>query len=66
MFNGIDQDMFKSVKPCSTPKEAWDTIQIMCEGSEKVRENKMQLLIWPYEHFHSISGEILSDTLIRF
>ena len=45
MFNGLDEDMFDNVINCTTSKEAWNTIQILCEGTEQVRENKMQLLI---------------------
>ena len=45
LFNGLDKDMFDNVINCTTSKEVWDTIQILCEGTEHVRENKMQLLI---------------------
>ena len=45
LFNGLDSDMFDNVINCSTAKEIWDTIQTICEGTEQVRENKMQLLI---------------------
>ena len=51
LFNGLDKDMFDNVIKCTTSKEVWDTIQILCEGTEQVRENKMQLLIQQYEHF---------------
>ena len=47
-------------------KEVCDTIQILCEGTEQVRENKMQLLIQQYEHFHFKQSETLSDTYSRF
>ena len=43
-----------------------DTIQLLCEGTEQVRENKMQLLIQQYEYFHSEDGESLNDTFNRF
>ena len=45
LFNGLDQDMFDNVINIQTAKEVWDTVQIICEGTEQVRENKMQLLI---------------------
>ena len=41
LFNGLDKDMFDNVIICTTSKEVWDTIQILCEGTEQVRENKM-------------------------
>ena len=49
LFNGLDQDMFDNVINCTTSKDIWDTIQTLCEGTEQVRENKMQLLVQQYE-----------------
>ncbi|KAL8134022.1 hypothetical protein AgCh_009193 [Apium graveolens] len=46
-------DMFDNIINCKTAKDVWDTIQVICDGTEQVRENKMQLLIQQYEHFHS-------------
>ena len=66
LFNGLDSDMFDNVINCSTAKEIWDTVQTICEGTEQVRENKMQLLIQQYEHFHFKSRESLNDTFSRF
>ena len=66
LFNGFDKDMFDNVINCTTSKEAWDTIQILYEGTEQVRENKMQLLTQQYEHFHFKQSETLSDTFSRF
>ena len=52
LFNGLDKNMFDNVINCTTSKEVWDTIQTQCEGTEQVRENKMQFLIQQYEHFN--------------
>ena len=41
LFNGLDKDMFDNVINCTTSKDIWDTIQILCEEIEHVRENKM-------------------------
>ncbi|KAK1385355.1 hypothetical protein POM88_023090 [Heracleum sosnowskyi] len=35
LFNGLDSDMFDNVINCSTAKEIWDTVQTICEGTEK-------------------------------
>ena len=34
LFNGLDKDMFDNVINCSTAKEVWDTVQLLCEGTE--------------------------------
>ncbi|KAL8149006.1 hypothetical protein AgCh_006137 [Apium graveolens] len=46
-------DMFDNIINCKTTKDVGDTIQVICDGTEQVRENKIQLLIQQYEHFHS-------------
>ena len=66
LFNGLDKNMFDNVINCTTSKEVWDTLQTLCEGSEQVRHNKMQLLIQKYEAFHFKSGESVNDTYSRF
>ena len=66
LFNGLDKEMFDNVINCTISKEVWDTIQILCEGTEQVRENKMQLLIQQYEYFHFKQSETLSDAYNRF
>ena len=66
LFNGLDKNMFDNVINCTTFKEIRDTIQTLYEGTEQVRENKMQLLIQQYEHFHFKQSETLNDTYSRF
>ncbi|KAL8098464.1 hypothetical protein AgCh_031284 [Apium graveolens] len=66
LFNGLDQDMFGNIINSQTAKEIWDTVQLICEGTEQVRENKIQLLIQQYEYFHFEEGESLNDTFNRF
>ena len=66
LFNGLDNDMVDNVINCTTSKEVWDTVQILFEGNKQVRENKMQLLIQQYEHFHFKKSETLSDTYSIF
>ena len=66
LFNGLNMDMFDNVINCTTAKEVWDTVQLLCEGTEQVKENKMQLLIQQYEYFHFEENESLNDTFNRF
>ncbi|XP_074322897.1 uncharacterized protein LOC141659870 [Apium graveolens] len=66
LFDGLNGDMLDNVINCNTAKEIWDQIQVLCEGTEQVREKKMQLLIQQYEHFHFEDGESLSDIFSRF
>ncbi|KAL8120203.1 hypothetical protein AgCh_017376 [Apium graveolens] len=53
LFNGVDSDLFDNIINCKTAKDVWDIIQVIYDGTEQVRENKMHFLIQQYEHFHS-------------
>ncbi|KAL8120221.1 hypothetical protein AgCh_017385 [Apium graveolens] len=66
LFNGVDGDMFDNIINCKITKEVWDTILIIYDGTEQVRENKMQLLIQQYEHFHYEESGSLTDIFSRF
>ena len=52
LFNCLDIYMFDNVINCTTSKEVWDTVQILCEGTQQVSKNKLQLLIQQCEYFH--------------
>ena len=66
LFNGLDKDMFDNIMNCTTLKKVLDIIQTLCEGTEQVRINKMQLLIQKNEAFHYKHGEFVNDTYRRF
>ncbi|KAL8119883.1 hypothetical protein AgCh_017124 [Apium graveolens] len=42
LFSGLDGDMFDNVINCKTAKDIWDTILIICDGTEQLRENKSE------------------------
>ncbi|KAK1360632.1 hypothetical protein POM88_045106 [Heracleum sosnowskyi] len=51
---------------CVDAKHIWDTIEIINEGTEEVREKKMEILTSSYEHFKSNPGEGISDVFERY
>ena len=62
----LTKDTFDNFINFTTSKEVWDTIQTLCEGTEQVRHNKLQLLIQKYEAFYFKYGESVNDTYIIF
>ena len=38
LFNGVDSGMFDNIINCKTAIEVWDTIKVICDGTEQVRE----------------------------
>ncbi|KAK1401983.1 hypothetical protein POM88_001588 [Heracleum sosnowskyi] len=62
----LDPIMHNHVLNCATAKHIWDTIEIINEGTEEVRENKLEILTSSYEHFRSNPGEGISDVFERY
>ena len=44
----------------------WDHIEVLCEGTEEVRENKKQILVTQYEAFMAQPKESITDMFERF
>ncbi|KAK1401984.1 hypothetical protein POM88_001589 [Heracleum sosnowskyi] len=66
LVNCLDPVMHNHVLNCVTAKHIWDTIKIINEGTEEVRENKMEILTSSYEHFRSNPGEGISEVFERY
>ncbi|KAK1387453.1 hypothetical protein POM88_015631 [Heracleum sosnowskyi] len=62
----LDHIMHNHVLNCATAKHIWDTIEIINEGTEEVRENKLEILTSSYEHFRSNPGEGISEVFERY
>ncbi|KAK1397029.1 hypothetical protein POM88_006892 [Heracleum sosnowskyi] len=58
--------MHNHVLNCKDAKHIWETIEIINEGTEEVRENRMAILISEYEHFKSNPGEGISEVFERY
>ncbi|KAL8100422.1 hypothetical protein AgCh_032618 [Apium graveolens] len=44
LFNGVDGDMFDNIINCKTAKDVWDTIQIICDGTEQTKDSNLKFL----------------------
>ncbi|KAK1392926.1 hypothetical protein POM88_011982 [Heracleum sosnowskyi] len=62
----LDPIMHNHVLNCATAKHIWDTIEIINEGTEEVRENKLEIHTSSYEHFRSNPGEGISEVFERY
>ncbi|KAK1351511.1 hypothetical protein POM88_054198 [Heracleum sosnowskyi] len=61
LIDCLDPIMHNHVLNCDTAKHIWDTIEIINEGTEEVRENMLEILTSQYEHFRSNPGEGISQ-----
>ncbi|KAK1397160.1 hypothetical protein POM88_007023 [Heracleum sosnowskyi] len=62
----LDKAMCGSVISCTSAKEMWIRLALLCEGSEEVKGNQRQILISQYEAFMAKPGEDLTSMFERF
>ena len=60
LVKSLDPIMYNHVVNCKDAKHIWETIVTINEGTEEVRENRLEILTSEYEHFKSTSGEGIS------
>ena len=51
---------------CSTAKEIWDKLEVTYEGTSRVKESKINLLVTQYEVFKMVESEIINQMYSRF
>ncbi|KAK1365736.1 hypothetical protein POM88_041297 [Heracleum sosnowskyi] len=62
----LDKAMCESVISCTSAKEMWIRLALLCEGNEEVKGNQRQILISQYEAFMAKPGEDLTSMFERF
>ena len=58
--------MYNHVVNCNDAKHVRETIETINEGTEEVRENRLEILKSEYEHFKSTSREGISEFFKRY
>ncbi|XP_074342379.1 uncharacterized protein LOC141679918 [Apium graveolens] len=66
LLSGMAATELYKVSACTTTKQIWDTIQVSHEGTSKVREVKLSMLISDYEAFRLERDECVIDAQGRF
>ena len=61
----MSDELLQTVINCESAKEIWETLQVLCEGTEEVRENNKGMLIQQYEYFMALPRETLTETYNR-
>ena len=59
LYRSLDQSMFYKIKHCKTAKEIWDNVTTLCEESQGIKENKLDLVVQKFDNFKMKDGEIL-------
>ncbi|KAK1385647.1 CCHC-type domain-containing protein [Heracleum sosnowskyi] len=66
LLNGLSSTELRKVSACTSAKQVWDTIKVSHEGTSKVREVKLDLLLSDYESFRLEKDESIKEAQGRF
>lgn len=66
IIDSMDLSIFGNIAVYGIAKEMWDHIEVLCEGTEEVRENKKQILLSQYEAFMAQPKEGITEVFERF
>ncbi|CAM8905585.1 unnamed protein product [Rhodiola kirilowii] len=61
IFSGVDENVMKLIINCEVAKEAWDILQMAYEGTNKVRNSRMQIVTTMFEEMKMKESETISE-----
>ncbi|XP_073120958.1 uncharacterized protein [Henckelia pumila] len=61
IFTSLDSNMFSLVTNCVCAKQAWEKLQMHCEGSDSVRRTKRRILTTQFENLRMEESETIDD-----
>ncbi|MQM17309.1 hypothetical protein Taro_050277 [Colocasia esculenta] len=62
----LTRSEFNRISACKSAKEMWDKLKLTCEGTDKVKETKIDILVTQYEKFQMLIGETITQMYSRF
>ncbi|VFQ74023.1 unnamed protein product [Cuscuta campestris] len=66
LYCAVNPDDYRKISCCTTAKEMWDKLEVTYEGTNQVREAKIDFLTQEYEMFRMKKGEKIDDMFDRF
>ncbi|VFQ67313.1 unnamed protein product [Cuscuta campestris] len=66
IYCAINPDDYRKISCCTTAKEMWDKLEITYEGTDQVREAKIDFLTHEYKLFRMKENEEIDEMFERF
>ncbi|VFQ88424.1 unnamed protein product [Cuscuta campestris] len=66
LYCAVNPDDYRKISCCTTAKEMWDKLEVRYEGTDQVREAKIDFQTQEYEMFRMKEGEKIDDMFDRF
>ena len=51
LYNAISGEKYEKISSCDTTKEMWEKLEVKNEGTDKVKETHINMLVNDYELF---------------
>jgi len=64
LYFGLGPDEYTRISECESAKEIWDALQIAHEGTNQVKQSRIELLMRKYELFEMGDRETVMDMYI--
>ncbi|XP_074324000.1 uncharacterized protein LOC141660919 [Apium graveolens] len=65
LVDSMDDDMSHQIMVYKSAKHMWETIELIIEGTEDVKQNRLDILTLQYEAFKSLPGESITQVFER-
>ncbi|CAM8923342.1 unnamed protein product [Rhodiola kirilowii] len=65
IFSGVDENVVKLIINCEVAKEAWDILQTAYEGTDKVRNSRIQIVTTKFEDMKMKESETIPEYNVR-
>ena len=65
-YFGLGLDEYTWISECESTKEIWNTLWVACEGTNKVKQSWIELLMRKYELFEMSDKQMVMDMHTRF
>ena len=66
LYCALDANEFNRISTCSSAKEIWDRLEVTHEGTNQVKETKINMLVHKYELFKIEHDESITAMFTRF
>ncbi|XP_009776955.1 uncharacterized protein [Nicotiana sylvestris] len=66
LHNAISSEEYEKISSCDTAKEMWDKLEVTYEGTNKVKEIHINMMVHDYELFSMKEGESIEEMFFRY
>ncbi|MQM05547.1 hypothetical protein Taro_038360 [Colocasia esculenta] len=59
----LTRSEFNRISTCKSAKEMWDKLKLTYEGTDKVKETRIDILVTQYEKFQMLTGSLMAHKI---